>query len=92
VPSLPDRTDQPGSSHRDLSPNQADRLPTLPYPPALPYRWATASRYVELPGRGPLHVPDVPGPVGAPTVLLLHEWMGTTALNWHWSLDHLRPS
>jgi 3-oxoadipate enol-lactonase len=37
---------------------------------------------VTLPGRGDLWVWDVPGPPGAPTVVLLHGWTSTAALNW----------
>lgn len=29
------------------------------------------------------------GPAGAPTLLLLHGWMGTAALNWHGAMTHL---
>jgi pimeloyl-ACP methyl ester carboxylesterase len=39
-------------------------------------------RPVELPGRGTTFVHEVRGPNGAPTVLLLHGWIATAALNW----------
>jgi len=45
--------------------------------PAVPY-----GRRVELPGRGRTFVREIPGPPGAPTVLLLHGWVATGALNW----------
>ena len=37
-----------------------------------------AGRQVRLPGRGTTFVRDVPGPPGAPTVILLHG-LGATA-------------
>jgi 3-oxoadipate enol-lactonase len=37
---------------------------------------------LELPGRGTTFVRDVPGPPGAPVVVLLHGWTATAALNW----------
>jgi pimeloyl-ACP methyl ester carboxylesterase len=40
-----------------------------------------AGHSVELPGRGRTFVRDVPGPPGAPTVLLLHGWTATADLN-----------
>jgi 3-oxoadipate enol-lactonase len=47
-------------------------------PPALP-----AGRYVDLPGRGQTFVRELPGPSGAPVVVLLHGWTATADLNWH---------
>ena len=41
-----------------------------------------AGRRVELPGRGRTFVRELPGPEGAPVVLLLHGWTATAALNW----------
>ncbi len=35
---------------------------------------------------------EVPGPPGAPDVLLVHGWMATAALNWYGSLDSLGQS
>jgi pimeloyl-ACP methyl ester carboxylesterase len=46
--------------------------------PALP-----RGRFVELPGRGTTFVRDIPGPPGAPVLLLLHGWSATADLNWH---------
>lgn len=37
---------------------------------------------VVLPGRGTTFVRDVPGPPGAPTVVLLHGWVASGGLNW----------
>jgi 3-oxoadipate enol-lactonase len=37
---------------------------------------------VELPGRGATFYRDVPGPPGAPTVVLIHGWTATADLNW----------
>jgi len=51
--------------------------------------WTTAvdatlpsGRPVELPGRGTSYARDIPGPPGAPTVVLLHGLMATADLNW----------
>jgi pimeloyl-ACP methyl ester carboxylesterase len=43
---------------------------------------APTGRFVELPGRGRTFVREHPGPAGAPTVVLLHGWTATAALNW----------
>jgi 3-oxoadipate enol-lactonase len=40
-------------------------------------------RLLELPGRGRTCVIDVPGPEGAPTVILLHALATTAALSWY---------
>jgi 3-oxoadipate enol-lactonase len=39
-------------------------------------------RPLELPGRGTTFVRELPGPPGAPTLLLLHGWTVTADLNW----------
>ncbi len=39
-------------------------------------------RPVHLPGRGTTFLREVSGPTGAPTVVLLHGWLATSALNW----------
>lgn len=39
-------------------------------------------RPVELPGLGTVPVREVPGPAGAPTLVLLHGWTVTADLNW----------
>ncbi len=41
-----------------------------------------SGRRVDLPGRGTTFVREVIGPEGAPTVVLLHGWTVTAALNW----------
>jgi 3-oxoadipate enol-lactonase len=41
-----------------------------------------SGRHVELPGRGRTFVRELSGPPGAPTVVLLHGWTATAALNW----------
>jgi 3-oxoadipate enol-lactonase len=38
---------------------------------------------MKLTGRGTTFVRHAPGPAGAPTVLLLHGWLATGALNWY---------
>ena len=37
---------------------------------------------LELPGLGTVFVRDMPGPAGAPTVVLLHGWTASADLNW----------
>lgn len=44
--------------------------------------WLPPGRRVELPGRGTAFVRDLPGPSGAPTVVLLHGLLATADLNW----------
>lgn len=39
-------------------------------------------RALELPGRGQTFIREVSGPVGAPTIFLLHGWTATADLNW----------
>ncbi len=39
-------------------------------------------RFVDVPGRGQIRVRDIPGPPGAPAVLLLHGLGATGRLNW----------
>ncbi len=51
-----------------------------------------AGRPVRLPGRGTTFVRDVPGPPGAPTVVLLHGLGATARLNWPGAFDALSPS
>lgn len=46
-------------------------------------------RRIELPGRGTTFVREVPGPPGAPTVVLLHGWMASGGLNWFQAFDVL---
>jgi pimeloyl-ACP methyl ester carboxylesterase len=44
---------------------------------------------VDLPGRGSTYVTDVPGPPGAPTVLLLHAVACTGLLTWYPAIEPL---
>src|SRR5687767_5766180 len=37
---------------------------------------------IALPNRGATYVRDLPGPEGAPVLLLLHGWTATADLNW----------
>lgn len=46
-------------------------------------------RFVELPGRGTTFAAEIPGPPGAPTVLLLHGLACTGYLNWFPALPEL---
>ena len=48
-----------------------------------------AGRMVELPGRGRTYLVDIPGPEGAPTVILLHGLVTTAMLNWFPALAEL---
>lgn len=48
-----------------------------PLPPPLP-----AGTIIDVPGRGEMLVREVPGPEGAPTILLLHGWTLSADLNW----------
>lgn len=54
----------------------AEAGPAVAAVPELP-----PSTTIELPGRGTLPIREVPGPPGAPTVLLLHGWTATADLN-----------
>ena len=44
--------------------------------------WLPPGRDVWLPGRGRTFVRELPGPPGAPVVVLLHGWTATADLNW----------
>ena len=46
-------------------------------------------RPVELSGRGTCFVREVPGPPGAPTVILIHAFAATSGLNWFTAFEHL---
>lgn len=55
-------------------------------------RWAPqlpAARTLELGERGRLTVREVPGPPGAPVLILLHGWTVTADLNWYPVFDAL---
>ncbi len=45
---------------------------------------------IELPGRGITFARCIPGPTGAPTVLLIHGWLASGGLNWFQTFDELR--
>ncbi len=45
--------------------------------PALPH-----GESIDLPGRGTTFVRSLPGPAGAPTLVLLHGWTASADLNW----------
>jgi 3-oxoadipate enol-lactonase len=44
---------------------------------------------IDLPGRGRIFVREKSGPMGAPTLLLLHGWTATSDLNWFTCFDAL---
>ncbi len=46
-------------------------------------------RRVELPGRGTTFVRELPGPAGAPTIVLLHGWTVSADLNWFTAYEGL---
>jgi len=46
-------------------------------------------RALELPRRGTTFIREMPGPSGAPTLLLLHGWVATGGLNWFQTFDAL---
>ncbi len=46
-------------------------------------------RSVQLPRRGTTWIWEADGPAGAPTLLLLHGWMATGALNWFTAFEPL---
>lgn len=46
-------------------------------------------RFVELPGRGTTFIREARGPVGAPTLVLLHGLSATGGLNWLWCFQPL---
>jgi 3-oxoadipate enol-lactonase len=60
------------------------RFAKAPKPVDLP-----PGRLVDLPGRGRTCVIDVPGPPGAPVVILLHALATTAALSWYPSMAAL---
>ncbi|HWB65440.1 MAG TPA: alpha/beta fold hydrolase [Mycobacteriales bacterium] len=56
--------------------------------PAQPVEFAPG-RPLELPGRGTTCVIDLPGPPGAPAVILVHALATTAALSWYPSMSRL---
>jgi pimeloyl-ACP methyl ester carboxylesterase len=46
-------------------------------------------RPLDLSRRGSTFIREMPGPAGAPTVLLLHGWIATGGLNWFQTFDAL---
>ncbi len=58
-------------------------------PEAIPGPPIPLGRRVELPGRGTTFVREVPGPPGAPTVLLLHGLIASGGLNWFQAFEPL---
>ena len=52
--------------------------------PPIPY-----GRRIELPRRGTTFMRELPGPPGAPTLLLLHGWVATAGLNWFHNFEPL---
>ena len=61
-------------------------LIAYPIPPFAP------GRLVALPGRGTTFIRELPGPPGAPTLLMLHGWAMTGGLNWHIAMPELAKS
>lgn len=46
-------------------------------------------RHVDLPGRGTTFVRELPGPPGAPAIVLLHGWTVSADLNWFTTYEAL---
>lgn len=46
-------------------------------------------RRIELPGRGTTFVREMPGPPGAPTIVLLHGWIASGGINWFQAFETL---
>ena len=61
----------------------------MPRAVVAPPSFVPGGRYVELPGRGTTFIREAPGPVGAPTVVLLHGLGATGGLNWLWCFEPL---
>jgi 3-oxoadipate enol-lactonase len=53
-------------------------------PPPVP-----TGRVVRIEGRGTTYLRELPGPPGAPTLVLLHGWMGSGGLNWFRAFEPL---
>src|SRR3954454_6847104 len=71
-PARPRREDEVTEAFGPLHP------PSPLDPPGLPL-----GQRVELPGRGTTYLRRAEGPAGAPTLVLLHGWTVTAALNWY---------
>lgn len=71
---------QPNSHLLDAVLTPVDRF--LPAEPSIGRPALPPGHHIELPGRGTTFVRGVKGPAGAPTVVLLHGWMVTAAVNW----------
>ena len=46
-------------------------------------------RHIHLPGRGTTYIREMPGPEGAPVVVLLHGWTATADLNFFTCYEEL---
>lgn len=67
-----------------------DGIPkSSPGPDGRPRPPIPLGRRVPLPGRGTTFVREVPGPPGAPTLLLLHGWVASGGLNWFRAFETL---
>ena len=66
-----------------MSPSLPGSTPFLT--PGLP-----EGRALELPGRGTTWIREARGPIGSPTLLLLHGWTANSALNWFGTYETLR--
>jgi 3-oxoadipate enol-lactonase len=76
-----------------VTPGSPAGAPAPGSPPTdAPTRWEPAlppARTLELGARGELVVREVPGPPGAPVLVLLHGWTATADLNWYPVFDAL---
>jgi pimeloyl-ACP methyl ester carboxylesterase len=54
----------------------------MPATAAIPVPPVPLGERIELPGRGTTFARRIPGPPGAPTVVLIHGWLASGGLNW----------
>lgn len=69
-----------------------ERIPDRAEPIAVAGPPLPLGERIELQGRGTTFVRCIPGPTGAPTVLLIHGWLASGGLNWFQTFDDLRGS
>ena len=68
---------------------QNDASTKMVSPPSAEPEEVPPGRAIELPGRGTTFVRELPGPPGAPVLILLHGIFGTAGINWLTTMDRL---